>query len=82
MLSSNIEIFVNSTGKLRSAQTIEMLFMVCGLFIVVAKVHLVSVEFLWGRESSQEEDTFGLVVPNKEEERVICHKNDSSTKTS
>lgn len=83
LLSSNTERFVNSTGKLRSAQTIEMLFMVRILFIiVVAKACLVKAEFLGGREPSQEEDTLCLVVPDQEEERVICHKNNSSTKTS
>ena len=83
MLSANIERFVKSTGKLRSAQTIEMLFVVCFLFIiVVARACLVMVKFLGGREPSEEEDALGLVVPDKEEERVICHKNNSSTKTS
>lgn len=83
MLSSNIERFVNNTGKLRSAQTIEMLFMVCILFIiVVARACFVMVKFLGGREPSQEEDTLGFVVPDKEEERVICYKNNSSTKAS
>ena len=83
MFSSNIERFLNSTGKLRSAQTIEMLFVVRILFIiVVARACLVMVKFLGGREPSQEENTLGLVVPDEEEERVICHKNNGSTKTS
>lgn len=60
-----------------------MLIMVCILFIiVVVRACLVMVGFLGGREPSQEEDTLGLVVPDKEEERVICYKNNSSTKTS
>lgn len=57
--------------------------MVCIVFvIVVARACLVTVNFLWGAEPSQEEDALGAVVSDKEKERVICYKNNSSTKAS
>lgn len=50
--------------------------------IVVAGAGLVTVSLLGGAEPSQEEDALGAVVSDKEKERVICYKNNSSTKAS
>lgn len=50
--------------------------------IVVAGAGLVTVTLLGGAEPSQEEDALGAVVSDKEKERVICYKNNSSTKAS
>lgn len=52
------------------------------VFIAVVRACLLIADFLGGAEPSQEKDALGLVVSDNEEKRVICYKNNCSTKGS